>query len=545
MKLAYFQKQLRILQEGTQKFAAENPQAAKRLHLKEWKDKDPYVERLLEGVAFLTGQIEEQMARDLPEVSETLLQQVCPDLLQPLPSLTLMQFSPAPFHRAMSHFPKGTLIEGQAEKVRFPFQLTRDLYAYPIALQKVEWAPLMRGGTRLSFHLEYQGEMEGLTVDHFSLLLQMQTHEALELLYAFGEKKLHSYLKFDNEFPVALRVLQESDMKLLRPSSVFQYDSFSLWQEFSTFPEQHYFLYWDSFTLPKSVLEKKYFTLVLETSLSLSRHFFLDKSHFLTSCAPAINLCEKAADPIPCDFAVIDQPLILPEGYEPYEISSVTALSDTDRIFVEDYHRLSWLEAKPYYHYRRQQYDKQNDTWFVGVGGLAPAYKALSIEVLSHQGDKPRQHLSIGDIVSDPKKFPMGTLSNISRPSRLFLSLRNEYYWLLIQALSLRYQALETAEDLKKILVLFSLSNESEWKNNIDGIICAKKLPIQKVKRGIMRLGIQWSLQLEDKAFSSIFEAYVFARLLFMFLKTYLDINTYLELHVSFVISDETWCWNS
>jgi type VI protein secretion system component VasA len=57
----YFDEEMRYLQKAGQDFAQEHPDAARRLSLGEAEDRDPYVERLLEGFAFLTGRIRQTL----------------------------------------------------------------------------------------------------------------------------------------------------------------------------------------------------------------------------------------------------------------------------------------------------------------------------------------------------------------------------------------------------------------------------------------------------------------------------------------------------
>ncbi|MEJ2073015.1 MAG: type VI secretion system baseplate subunit TssF [Reinekea sp.] len=69
----YFEAEMRSLQDLAQEFAEAYPEQASMLNLNTVKDRDPYVERLLEGMAFLTSQIRHRLDDSIPEISQALL----------------------------------------------------------------------------------------------------------------------------------------------------------------------------------------------------------------------------------------------------------------------------------------------------------------------------------------------------------------------------------------------------------------------------------------------------------------------------------------
>ena len=71
--LKYYEHELDALRRSSQLFAAEFPKVARRLQLGEQECADPYVERLLEGVAFLTARIARKVDAAQSEFPETLL----------------------------------------------------------------------------------------------------------------------------------------------------------------------------------------------------------------------------------------------------------------------------------------------------------------------------------------------------------------------------------------------------------------------------------------------------------------------------------------
>ena len=58
-----FEQEMRSLQEEGLGFAKDFPEAAQYLDLPNLEDKDPYVERWTEGLAFLTARIRQELER--------------------------------------------------------------------------------------------------------------------------------------------------------------------------------------------------------------------------------------------------------------------------------------------------------------------------------------------------------------------------------------------------------------------------------------------------------------------------------------------------
>lgn len=86
-----FAEELRYLRELGREFAEDNPQLAQFLGDQAG---DPDVERLLEGFAFLTAKLGMKIDDDLPELTHPLLQMLWPNYLRPLPSATIIRFTP-------------------------------------------------------------------------------------------------------------------------------------------------------------------------------------------------------------------------------------------------------------------------------------------------------------------------------------------------------------------------------------------------------------------------------------------------------------------
>ena len=92
--LRYYNQELRYLREMGGEFAKEFPKVASRLGLDTLEVSDPYVERLLEGCAFLAARVQLKQDAEFPRLSHRLLELVYPNLLAPVPSMMVAPSAP-------------------------------------------------------------------------------------------------------------------------------------------------------------------------------------------------------------------------------------------------------------------------------------------------------------------------------------------------------------------------------------------------------------------------------------------------------------------
>src|SRR3954452_7615425 len=94
--LRYTERELQYLREMGAEFAREFPVVAGRLALDVVPCPDPYVERLLEGFAFLAARVHLKMDSEFPRFTQNLLSTVYPHYLSPTPSTAIVQFEADP-----------------------------------------------------------------------------------------------------------------------------------------------------------------------------------------------------------------------------------------------------------------------------------------------------------------------------------------------------------------------------------------------------------------------------------------------------------------
>src|SRR3954471_16585149 len=134
----FYEEEMRFLMEGGQEFAEAFPEPARYLNITTIEDRDPYVERLFEGFAFLTGRIRQKLEDGFPEFSQNLMEMVDPAFLRCIPSLAMLQISFRENMLPKPHLvPRGTLFLSNPVGPDLSicrFQSTQDVTVYPITL---------------------------------------------------------------------------------------------------------------------------------------------------------------------------------------------------------------------------------------------------------------------------------------------------------------------------------------------------------------------------------------------------------------------------
>lgn len=136
----YYEQELHNLRSLAAEFGRRNPALAPLLGSAAAVDAD--VERLLEGVAFMTGLVRQRLDDDFPEFVQSLAQLMFPQFLRPVPCMTIMQYSPRSVTGETLQVPVGTtfLLPASAVSARYSMRFIRSLLSLcgwntPIGMQ--------------------------------------------------------------------------------------------------------------------------------------------------------------------------------------------------------------------------------------------------------------------------------------------------------------------------------------------------------------------------------------------------------------------------
>jgi type VI secretion system protein ImpG len=138
----YYQSELTALRQLGRRFAERSPALAPYLGQ---AGRDPDVERLLEGFAFLTGRLRQKLDDELPELSHSLMHLLWPNYMRPLPAFSILQFDPLRQAGPALRVERDTPVEGRPiEGVRCRFRT-----CYPTEVLPLAWrAELLGEGRR-------------------------------------------------------------------------------------------------------------------------------------------------------------------------------------------------------------------------------------------------------------------------------------------------------------------------------------------------------------------------------------------------------------
>ena len=156
--LQFYIQELAHVRDTGAEFAARFPKVASRLAMDATEVQDPYVERLLDGFAFLTARVQLRLNEEFPRFTEQLLNCISPNFLAPVPAMGVVQLNPNHSDVALKKgisLSAGTVLQSQVAKgINTPckFRVGHSLTLWPLVIQAIEHGPFkahvptMRGG---------------------------------------------------------------------------------------------------------------------------------------------------------------------------------------------------------------------------------------------------------------------------------------------------------------------------------------------------------------------------------------------------------------
>ena len=143
--LRYYNRELQHVREMGGEFAREFPKIAGRLGLEGLECADPYVERLLEGFAFVAARVQLKIDEEFPRFTQHLLELVYPHYLAPTPSMGIAQFQPDPNEAGLAsgfRLPRGSALFGNIGRdaaTNCEFTTSRDLTVWPLEIAEARY----------------------------------------------------------------------------------------------------------------------------------------------------------------------------------------------------------------------------------------------------------------------------------------------------------------------------------------------------------------------------------------------------------------------
>lgn len=143
--LSYYEDELGHIRDMADEFAAMHPAVARNLSLDSVPCPDPYVERLLEGVAYLAARTRLKIDAESSRYVQGLLDALYPDLVAPAPAMSMVRLAPSDQVESMVSgytVPRGTrMISGLRDGLttRATFTTAQDVDLWPIQIARADY----------------------------------------------------------------------------------------------------------------------------------------------------------------------------------------------------------------------------------------------------------------------------------------------------------------------------------------------------------------------------------------------------------------------
>src|SRR5690554_3054088 len=325
--LYHYEKELAFLKERADEFAKQHPVVAEGLRLEPNSIEDPLVKQLLSGVAFLNARVQQKISDGFPELTNAILETMYPHYLRPIPSMSIVQFTPASDLDKKIEITKDTLIKTSSstgKDCRFNTSYDVDLLPLRITDAKLMPRPFVTpGSTRV------QGATSVLKIS-FKTLSHDITVDSLDLtkirVFLNGHSQ-HIYPLYDLIFTKCVKVVFDMDQGII-PYPKNSYVGYRLLTEYFTFQEKFQFI---DITELENIQNKEYgdtlniYLYLSDSDLELEQQ--ISENNFVLGCTPTINIFKANAEPISLTHKEHRYPVVADSSRkletEVYSISSV------------------------------------------------------------------------------------------------------------------------------------------------------------------------------------------------------------------------------
>jgi type VI secretion system protein ImpG len=577
--LPFYSRELETLRSRAGAFAEAYPKVAGRLRLTPDAVDDPHVERLLEGVAFLTARTQQRLDDELPEITDALLGVLYPHYLAPVPSGATVQFGCKPDSRAAVTVPCGT--ELQTDPVRGEpcrFRTCYDTTLWPVAIENVRLtglpltAPVIpaakgaRSSLRFTLRLvDPEARFGDLGISELRLFLRGPGEQSLQLYELLcGHTVGIALANGPNDDrptalpPRAVRPVGFAPEQALYPWSARSFSGFRLLTEYFALPEKFLFVDLtglDARTLVQEGEQMEVFIYFDQDVPGLERR--LQPNCLALGCAPVINLFRRRCEPIRLDHQRTEYPVIadnrVPNAFEIWSIEQVHEMREDGTV-------------RPWRTFYRHPADQVRENDIAGVylpvrresaapatgtdmllapfdpllSVNQPAGTVLSVDAICSNRDLPNQ-LPFG--AGQPRLALAEGISGITDIACLTAptpcwrpALREQRSWRLISHLTLGHLSVvegeAAAESLREVLRLYDVRDTVATRMAIDGLLSVRTREstarVSGARPGSFCRGLDVTLEFDAAAWESA-GSFLLASVLERFLALRCAVNSFVR----------------
>ncbi|MDX2114717.1 MAG: type VI secretion system baseplate subunit TssF [Planctomycetota bacterium] len=382
--LDLYERELAHLHSSAMEFAREFPRIAGRLSLStgEFPCADPYVERLLEGFAYMSARVQLKLEAEFPRFTQTLLEIVSPHLTAPVPSMTVVQCAPQKQNPELAAggflLPRGTRLMSTAlgrSRTRCEFRTAHDVRLWPFELASARYLTKEIGTLGLE-------PPPGTPTAPAALVLRFRMTAPIDASKIKGLDELDLFFRgplgarlheqvLSRTVAVCVRPVADAGPgtarwvepvrlgahgftadEALLPIDARTFQGYRLLQEYFALPERFLFARVAGLSGVMPAISGSTFEVVLMLSReNPSLENRVSEESVLLYCTPAVNLFEASADRIPVTDRTSEYQVMVsrtrPLDFEVYSVRSVVGHSEgaePDRHFVPFY-RAGGFEA--------------------------------------------------------------------------------------------------------------------------------------------------------------------------------------------------------
>lgn len=566
--LRVYNEELAYLRESAREFGEEHETVAGRLGLKTPTDPDPYVERLLEGVAFLGARVQLKLKDQYPEFTQHLLTAVQPHYLAPMPSICVAGFEPKDGDPALIEgytVPRGTdltAIAADHGNAPVQFKTGHDVTLWPLKITEAEYlssraaiAPFAaiadvraEAGLRLRFEPMAGAPLNKLPVAKLPVYLDGSEAVPGELYRQIigetiavvardpetaGDKRSWTHLPIPEQVGF-------DDNEALLPVELRSFRGYRLLSEFFACPERFLFARFLDLHKAFARCDKACDVILLFSRGTPLLAGAVSPTNFRLHAVPAINLFEKQLGRVqitphtheyhvvpdrtrPIDFEVFritDVKAHVREDVEPRPVAPLYALGSLlydvrDALFYVSRLTSRRLSTKEQRLRRRTDY-VGTETWISlsapGNPERLDEVKEIAIKALVTNREMPELLTFRGSEHFVKPQGPVREVSILRSPSRPRPPLGlNDAAWRVIAHLTPNYATLapEDHDDpslLRDHLALYGRQDDASMRKQIDGILAVRSEPIVRRIPGLDRLAVARGLRIRIRLDDTSFD---------------------------------------
>ena len=573
----YYHSELNYLREMGKVFREEHPHSRNKNLFLEQPGEDPDVERLLEGFAFLTGAIRQKIDDEYPELTQGLFMMLLPNYLQPVPAMSILEFTPRPTIRERTpirsqprdsdpdeHKVQVASVDKGDGQCLFHTCYPVDLYPLSLIDAKLEQDD-KRQRLRLDFKTLPLAEHDKLDIKSLRIFLHSNNPQVSRNLYywlcrcvgiiSFGYEKLGRWQETALNAKIVPVGFGLDEAVLPYPQNAFS--GYRTLQEFFVFPEKFLFVdIKDVGSIPAGV---ETFSLLLDMDIPVGERVNVTKDNFRLYCTPVINVFNCLGQPFRLDGKKMEhivRPLLDNESrYQVYSIQSVKGTQGN--LEYKPYATIfpgeapSSLANAPTYqvHLRLRDGHVENYIRFASEQNTdypnteKSASEMVSLKLLCMNHHRLNQ-IEVGDIHEPTDESPhnLADFRNITRvtPS-LAPPLEKDLDWRLLSNLTLNYSSLNL-QALRYILsaydtvAVYDNTAERQSKMLLENIVEVSTCSEEDIFRGLPVRGLKTTVKIKNSHFSEG-DLFLFGSVLNEFFAMYAHVNSF---HRTTLVVDES-----